>query len=550
MPVKVSVVVPVYNPGHYIDRCIASILGQSLPADEYETIFVDDGSTDVTPARLDALAAAHSNISVIHQENSGWPGKPRNVGIDAARGEYVFFLDNDDALGPEALERLYATASRTDADIVIGKMAGHGRGVPKNLFRENRDRVTLADAPLLDSLTPHKLFRRAFIERHGLRYPEGRRRLEDHVFVVRAYFLAQSISILADYICYYHFARPDRSNAAHGRFDPSYYYGYVREVIGIVEEHTEPGPFRDSLLQRFARVELLGRLQGRGFLEHPADYREALFAEIKAVVEERIPPTVDQRLAAHFRTTMALVRAGRLDLLVTYAEADLRMHAWATLTTIEWAADEVMQLVLDAGFRDGAASSIGFERVGEEFRLRLPPEFAGVVPDEARRLPRPESVVPALILRRRDDSAELTMPSTSVPRIADGPGGAVAVTYTIETQLLPDLMSAGGLVRDATWDALVRIGFGGLAREARVTIEPATAVRLGRRGLRDGRPVISPDGTGPGNLALRVEIHEPPVAWVHDARRRLLAWLHDAGRLVHGARRVARRAGSRLRARR
>ncbi|MDQ3691709.1 MAG: glycosyltransferase, partial [Chloroflexota bacterium] len=74
MPVKVSVIVPVYNPGAYIDDCIASILRQSLPDDEYEAIFVDDGSTDGTGERLDALAAEHANITAIHIPNSGWPG--------------------------------------------------------------------------------------------------------------------------------------------------------------------------------------------------------------------------------------------------------------------------------------------------------------------------------------------------------------------------------------------------------------------------------------------------------------------------------------------
>src|SRR5262249_25986114 len=135
MPVKVSVVVPVYNPGPYIEDCIASVLRQSLPPDEYEAIFVDDGSSDGTPARLDALAAEHPHIHVIHQEPSGWSGKPRNVGIEASRGEFVMFVDNDDFLGDEALERMYDYGVANEADLVVGKMAGKGRPVPVELFR-------------------------------------------------------------------------------------------------------------------------------------------------------------------------------------------------------------------------------------------------------------------------------------------------------------------------------------------------------------------------------------------------------------------------------
>lgn len=87
--VEVSVVVPVYNPGPAIDASVDALLRPSMPARDLEIIFVDDGSTDETPVRLGALAAAHQHISVITIPNSGWPGRPRNVGVRASRGEYV-----------------------------------------------------------------------------------------------------------------------------------------------------------------------------------------------------------------------------------------------------------------------------------------------------------------------------------------------------------------------------------------------------------------------------------------------------------------------------
>ena len=207
---KVSVIVPVYNPGANIDDCIESLLGQSLPPEEYEVIFVDDGSTDETPARLDALAAEHEHVRVEHIPNSGWPGKPRNVGIEMARGEYVYFVDNDDWIGTRrAASGCTSARSRDEADIVIGKVVGEGKFVARSVFKRDRRDVTLEWAPLVRLLTPHKLFRKALLDEHGIRFPEGRRRLEDHVFVMHAYFHAQGISILTGYPCYHWVLRED-----------------------------------------------------------------------------------------------------------------------------------------------------------------------------------------------------------------------------------------------------------------------------------------------------------------------------------------------------
>src|SRR6185312_10556226 len=143
-------------------------------------------------------------IRVIHQPNSGWPGQPRNRGLDAARGDYVFFCDGDDWLAAEALEVLHRFAVENGSDIVLGKMGGVGRPVPRVLFTRTRSVATLADAPLMDSLTVHKLFRRAFLIEKDIRFAEGRRRLEDHLFMVQAYLKAAVISVYAEQTCYFH----------------------------------------------------------------------------------------------------------------------------------------------------------------------------------------------------------------------------------------------------------------------------------------------------------------------------------------------------------
>ena len=258
MPIKVSVVVPVFNPGEHIATSIDSLLTQTMAAEELELIFVDDGSTDSAPARLDQLAQDNAQVRVIHEPASGWAGRPRNVGLEAATGEYVMFVDQDDWLGDDALTRMYEMACRNRSDIVIGKMIGINRGVPVELFRKTWEVATIHDSPIIDSLTPHKMFRREFLLETGLRFPEGPRRLEDHVFVVAAYFAAKGISVLSDYACYYHISRVDQGNAGFRPLDPRAYLKNLAEALDVVDANTEPGPARDRLHRRWMRVEMGG----------------------------------------------------------------------------------------------------------------------------------------------------------------------------------------------------------------------------------------------------------------------------------------------------
>jgi CDP-glycerol glycerophosphotransferase len=135
---------------------------------------------------LDEYAARHPRIKVFHEPNSGGPGRPRNVGLDHAGGTYVFFLDADDYLGAEALERLVGVAERNASDVVLGRMVGiGGRRVPTAAFRRNADRVDIEQVYQTGNVL--KLFRRSMIERTGLRFREGMAGGEDGAFTARAY---------------------------------------------------------------------------------------------------------------------------------------------------------------------------------------------------------------------------------------------------------------------------------------------------------------------------------------------------------------------------
>ncbi len=497
---KVSVVVPVYNPGAHIDPLLDSLAAQSLPAAEFEAIFVDDGSTDDTPARLDRLAADRPNVRVIHQQNSGWPGQPRNVGIEAARGEYVFFSDNDDWFGAEALERLYAMAQRTGADVVIGKMAGHNRGVPRELFRRTVERATLADTPLIDSLTPHKLFRRAFLDTAGLRFPEGKRRLEDHVFVVRAYFAADRIAVLSDYVCYHHIGRSDASNAGFTDIHPPSYYGYVRETLDVIEANTAPGALRDRLLRRFLRQEMLGRLDGRRVLTYDADYRMSLFTEVQRLARERFPETVDAGLPGRQRLLARVVRTGGLEDVLRLAAWSADVRARPRLTGLRWT-DGVLEVDWQARLgRDGGGL---LRRDGD--RLLLAPPTAAAVGDDVLDVTADLRRVRAdLVARLRDGGDDVLLTTSALTTDADG--GALLVTGT--SRLDPTSAGSGAALAPGVWDISVRLAGFGWSSDVRIGAERTPAAEAGCRPAFVGDParLVLPYWTVPhGNLSVDLD---------------------------------------------
>ena len=180
-----------------------------MPAEDCEVIFVDDGSPDNTWQQLENIRDSHNNVRIERIEHSGWPSKPRNVGLELSRGEYVLFMDHDDELYPRALEAGYAMAARNHADVLNGKETRTDQASwAIEVYTANMDNaIDRQDIHPLIPTNPHKLFRREFLMEHHIRFPEGRRVLwEDVFFALDIAPHAKVISVLAD-TPFYHWVR-------------------------------------------------------------------------------------------------------------------------------------------------------------------------------------------------------------------------------------------------------------------------------------------------------------------------------------------------------
>ena len=121
MEPTVSVIIPVYQVEKYLDKCIASVVGQTYQ--NLQIILVDDGSTDCSPAICDGWKERDPRITVVHQPNGGL-SRARNAGLKIATGEFIGFVDSDDWIEPNMVECLLSSMQETDADIAVGGFEG------------------------------------------------------------------------------------------------------------------------------------------------------------------------------------------------------------------------------------------------------------------------------------------------------------------------------------------------------------------------------------------------------------------------------------------
>lgn len=206
-----SVIIPVYNVAAYLPGCIESVLANDCT--DCEIVLVDDGATDgLCPGICDEYAAKYPElIQVIHQENQGLGGA-RNTGLEAARGEYLFFVDSDDTIQPDSVAILRKAAASSHADIYSFNLYTHNGTGPKSrleISKQYDKPFHLAEHPeFLLSLPAAwaRIYRRDLFLNTGIRYP-SRVWYEDIRTSTKLFAVASSIVTLPDAL-YNYLARP------------------------------------------------------------------------------------------------------------------------------------------------------------------------------------------------------------------------------------------------------------------------------------------------------------------------------------------------------
>jgi CDP-glycerol glycerophosphotransferase len=201
---QVSIVVIVFNDESRIKIAIQSALAQSLR--DIEVVVVDHGSTDDTVAVVQRWAATDSRLRILELgDNEGEPGRPLNAGIDAARGRFVTLMGSDDEIDLDACRAMVAAAEVHDADVVMGRtdriFLDEGSRVGSwfhRIYRQGRQvHENIHERPGLmwDTISAAKLYRRSFLNEHGLRLPEDLI-YEDQLFTAEVYLRARRIVVL------------------------------------------------------------------------------------------------------------------------------------------------------------------------------------------------------------------------------------------------------------------------------------------------------------------------------------------------------------------
>jgi glycosyltransferase involved in cell wall biosynthesis len=481
--VKVSVVVPTYRSGEGLDRLVASLDAQTMPAGEFEVVFVDDGSPDDTHARLVEIAATRPHVRVERIENSGWPSRPRNLGTDLAVGEYVAYMDHDDLLYPDALRAAYDYATAHGADVVNGKEARtHDATWQIDTYRHDEPQsIGRTDQHALIPMNPHKLYRRAFLNEHGIRFREGGRVLwEDIFFNMLVARHARVISTLASVPFYHWYTTPGSGSHGFLRSTPPF-WEWLREVLVATNEDLageELALQRRQLLLHQYRSRILGSFNGR-FSRRPAEDRDVIYDACRALQADFELTQFDGELSRSAGLRARLLRADARELLEGLGRHDPDVPGRVRVTDARWV-DGRLELAGIAEWAQADGTRHPLRREAGRVLKALPEAYDELCPPDARDVTAEiEDALAEFGLRSRESRVTWMLPSTCRVKV-DGDGEDVRFSADVEGMLDPATAVFGRPLEPGVWQLNGRCTLDGAIQQQRVrSTVPATGTIVG-----------------------------------------------------------------------
>ena len=249
MSPSVSIVIPVYMVDKYLAYCLDSVLSQTLT--DIEVICINDYSPDECSEILSVYSKKDDRIKVINQEKVKGQSRARNMGIDLAAGEYIYFLDPDDLFfSSSSLEHLYSIAKLDNADEVIGAILRWDEKTEERTFgyhttflkRELRGELFKNYQFLRSNVTGcNKLLKRSFLDKSGIRFNEELKKFEDNPFSWKIHLLASSISLTvqATYLHRQRLETGPKSIMQSKEEDVRYHVGAAYDMMEFFDHHPE-----------------------------------------------------------------------------------------------------------------------------------------------------------------------------------------------------------------------------------------------------------------------------------------------------------------------
>lgn len=284
--VKVSIIIPVYNPGKLFEKCIDSALNQTLK--DIEVICINDGSID---GSIDILNEnTDFRLKIFNQKNQG-AGKARNKGIDEASGEFIIFLDADDWIENDMCEKLYSHAKRLNCDLVLFDTIWYFKNNKKNhvqYFNENivekdfifnhdfvKDKIVNPSLGVIWS----KFYKTSLIKENKIRFSTYKI-YNDVVFHFKSMLKAERISYYSE--TFYHYTKTNQASLQNsfrwGKYESLWFY-VMLEIRDFLEENNLIEDFKDEFVN-YSMKSFKNKLDWT-----QKDYQEEYFSKIKFFYE-------------------------------------------------------------------------------------------------------------------------------------------------------------------------------------------------------------------------------------------------------------------------